>query len=276
MLPGWALALHPGGQVGGIAHGRVIHPQIVPDAPHHHRTGVEADAHLKIPARNPSLTFSLYSARAFLNGQGRMAGPLGMVLVGQGRTEQGHDPVAGELVDGPLILVDLIHQDPKAPVHDLVHFFGVELFGEGSEAGHIGKEHRDQFTLAFYEDLQVSGFYRLNVWGCRIEGGRNLFPLSLQSGAGLGRIRRRIFCLWRFLPRNQDITVLSLPRILRRTSRPPGFQTDTWGTASSASLGEEYQFKQNGLEKKFPLSSRNEYEGSRITMLGIDFYLWSK
>ena len=42
-----------------------------------------------------------------LDGQGRMAGPLGMVLVGQRGTEEGHHPIAGELVDGALVAVDL-------------------------------------------------------------------------------------------------------------------------------------------------------------------------
>ena len=50
-----------------------------------------------------------------------------MVLVGYRGAEQGHDPVAGELVDGPFIFVDLIHQDLETPIHNLVDFFRVQL-----------------------------------------------------------------------------------------------------------------------------------------------------
>ncbi len=67
-----------------------------------------------------------------------------MVLMGQGGTEQGHDPIPGELVDGALIPVDLIHQDLEAAVHDLVDFLRVQLLGEGGEVGHIGKEDGHQ------------------------------------------------------------------------------------------------------------------------------------
>ena len=41
--------------------------------------------------------------------------------------QKGHDPVAGKLVDGPFILMNLIHQDLEAPVHDLVDFFGISF-----------------------------------------------------------------------------------------------------------------------------------------------------
>ncbi len=48
-----------------------------------------------------------------------------MILMGQRRSEQCHNPIAGELVDGALILVDCIHQNFETPIHDLMHFFGI-------------------------------------------------------------------------------------------------------------------------------------------------------
>lgn len=48
--------------------------------------------------------------------------------MGNWSTKQGHDPVSRELVDGSLVFVDLIHQDLKASVHDLVDFLRIELF----------------------------------------------------------------------------------------------------------------------------------------------------
>jgi len=78
-----------------------------------------------------------------------MAGPDGMVLMGQGGAEEGHDPIAGELVDGPLVAMDLLHQDLEAAVHDLVDLLGIQLLGEGGEGGHIGEEDGDELALSF-------------------------------------------------------------------------------------------------------------------------------
>ena len=39
--------LEPRGQVGGIADRRVIHPEVIPDFPHHDQPRVQAKAHLQ-------------------------------------------------------------------------------------------------------------------------------------------------------------------------------------------------------------------------------------
>ncbi len=140
--------LHPGGQVGGIAHGGVVHPQIIPDGAHHHGAGVEPDAH---PEIDPVVSLYLLTVgdQGLLNGQGRMAGPLGVIFMGDGRPEQGHDPVAPELADRALEAVDFIHQDPAAAVHDPVDVLRVELLRDGREPGHVGEHDRHQLALPF-------------------------------------------------------------------------------------------------------------------------------
>jgi hypothetical protein len=70
--------------------------------------------------------------------------------MGEGRTEEGHDAVPGELVDGPLVPVDLVHEDLEARIHDLVDLLGVELLGEGGEVGDIGEKDGDELSLTFY------------------------------------------------------------------------------------------------------------------------------
>src|SRR5262249_33115818 len=50
--PGPRELLHSGGEVGGVADRRVIHTQVVADAPHHHGARVDPDPHLK---RRPTL-----------------------------------------------------------------------------------------------------------------------------------------------------------------------------------------------------------------------------
>ena len=84
-----------------------------------------------------------------LNGQGRRAGPLGVIFMGDGGPEEGHDPVAPKLADRALQTVDFIHQDPAAAVHDPVHLLRVKPFRQGSEAGHVGEHHRHQLALPF-------------------------------------------------------------------------------------------------------------------------------
>ena len=138
---------HPGGQIGGIAHGRVVHPQVIPNGPHHHRAGVEADPH---PEVDPVLPPHLLPVgdQGLLNGQGRVAGPPGVILMGDRRPEQGHDPVAPELADRALEAVDFIHQDPAAAVHDPVDVFRVQLLRKGRKPGHVGEHDRYQLALA--------------------------------------------------------------------------------------------------------------------------------
>jgi len=115
------------------------------------RAGVEADAHPKVDAVVLRQLVPVVR-HGFLDGQGGMAGPLGVILMGQGGAEEGHHPVSGELVDGPLIAMDLLHEDLEAPIQDLVDLLRVQLLGEGGVMGHVGEEDGDLLSL------------RLNRW----------------------------------------------------------------------------------------------------------------
>ena len=77
-----------------------------------------------------------------------MTGSLGMIFMGNRGTKKSHDAITGELVDGALIFVDLIHEDFKSTVHHLVDFLRVELLRHGCVIGHISEEHRHQFALS--------------------------------------------------------------------------------------------------------------------------------
>ncbi len=59
--------------------------------------------------------------------------------MGHRRAKQGHNPIPGKVINGAFISVDLIHQDLKAAIHDLVDFLGIELLGDGCIIGHICK-----------------------------------------------------------------------------------------------------------------------------------------
>ena len=62
--------------------------------------------------------------------QRRVAGAPRVVLVGDRRPEDGHDPVAGELVDGALEAVHGVGEDREEALHDLAPLLGVLLLGQ--------------------------------------------------------------------------------------------------------------------------------------------------
>ena len=113
-----------------------------------------------------------------------MHGPPRAVFLGHGRTKQGHDAIAGVLVDGALEAVHLGGEQSKAVVHDLVHHFRVKVPGQGHEAGRLGEQHRDLLAFPFQraargENLlrQVCGRVRarhacltVRRHGCRLWG----------------------------------------------------------------------------------------------------------
>jgi hypothetical protein len=70
-----------------------------------------------------------------------------VVLVGDRRPEDGHDPVAGELVDGSLEALDRFGEDREEALHDLAPFLRVLALGKVHRAAHVGEQHRDLLAL---------------------------------------------------------------------------------------------------------------------------------
>ena len=70
-----------------------------------------------------------------------------MVLVGDRGAEDGHDPVAGELVDGALEPGHGVGQDREEALHDLAPLLRVLLLGEVHRAADVGEQHRHLLAL---------------------------------------------------------------------------------------------------------------------------------
>ena len=68
------------------------------------------------------------------------------------RTEEGHDAVAGVLVDGPLEAVDAVGEDLEEAVEYAVPFFRINLLRQLHRALHVGEQHGDLLALAFEAD----------------------------------------------------------------------------------------------------------------------------
>jgi hypothetical protein len=67
----------------------------------------------------------------------------------QRRTEQGHDPVAHDLVDGPLIAVDGLHHVFEDRVEQLASLFRIAVGEQLHRALQVCEEDRDLLALTF-------------------------------------------------------------------------------------------------------------------------------
>ena len=72
----------------------------------------------------------------------------GVILVGDRRAEERHDPVSRELIHGALVAVHRLHHAVEAPVHDLVQLLGIDPRRQGRESGDVGEENRHLLALA--------------------------------------------------------------------------------------------------------------------------------
>ena len=81
-----------------------------------------------------------------------------MVLVGEGRAEERHDPVAHHLVDGALVAMHRLHHPLEHRVEELARLLGVAVGQQLHRALEVGEEHGDLLALAFEGALEVRIF----------------------------------------------------------------------------------------------------------------------
>jgi hypothetical protein len=109
---------------------------------------VDADANLEVEAaRHPQLVLQL--AQLAPHVERCVAGALRMVLVCDRSAEQGHDAVAGILIDRALVAVDAVRQHLEEAIQDGVPLLRIEPPGELHRPLHIRKEHRHLLALTF-------------------------------------------------------------------------------------------------------------------------------
>ena len=146
-LAGLGELLHALRQADRVADRGVVHGQVLADRAHDHLAGVEAHADREA---EPLLAAELrrVGGELLLQVKRRVAGALGVVLVGDRGAEQRHDAVAGELVDRALEAVDALAEDREEALHDLPPLLGVASLGELHRAHHVGEQHRHLLALA--------------------------------------------------------------------------------------------------------------------------------
>src|SRR5215471_1953599 len=131
-----------------LAHDGVVHLQIVADRRDDDFSRVEAhpdrDLH---PVRPPNLV--CIPGDGLLHPEARITGAYGMVLDGEGRAKERHDPVAYNPVHGAFVAVHglyhaIEHRVEEKPLRGL----GVTIRKQLHRALDIGKQHGDLLALA--------------------------------------------------------------------------------------------------------------------------------
>jgi hypothetical protein len=122
----WRELLHAGRQVRGLPHGRVVHPQIAADRAYHDIARVDPDADLHFSALRAAKLIGV-APHDLLHPQSGIAGPHGVVFMGERRAKKSHDPVAHHLVDRALVVMDRFHHPFEDRIEYLASFFGVSV-----------------------------------------------------------------------------------------------------------------------------------------------------
>ena len=131
-----------------LADGRVVHVEIAADGAHDDLAGIQPDADLQVHAVGIEDALGM-ALHPLLHAQRRVAGAHGVILVGEGRAEQRHDPVAHHLVDGALVVVDGLHHVLEDRVEELARLLGIAVGEQLHRALEVGEQHRHLLALAF-------------------------------------------------------------------------------------------------------------------------------
>jgi hypothetical protein len=72
-----------------------------------------------------------------------------MILVGERRAEERHDPVAHDLIHRTLVAMDSLHHVLEYGIEDLPGLLGVAVGQQFHRAFQVSEEHGDLLALAF-------------------------------------------------------------------------------------------------------------------------------
>jgi hypothetical protein len=76
-----------------------------------------------------------------------------MIFVGNGRAEERHNPIAHDLINGPLIAMYRGHHALEHRVEERARLLRIAVSQQLHRAFEIGEEHRDLLALAFQGGL---------------------------------------------------------------------------------------------------------------------------
>ena len=139
--------LHPRREIRHMTDRRVFRMAAGLDRPHHHFARVDPHAGFN---RNLALCAQTVgiATQLLLHRQGGVQCSLRMVLVRDGRAEQGENPVAGGLRDIAAVAMHRRHHKLQHRVDDRARLLGIEIAHQLSRALDVGEQRGDGLTLA--------------------------------------------------------------------------------------------------------------------------------
>ena len=144
--------LHARGEMRGLPDGRVVHVKVAAHRAYHDLTRVQPDADLDVHAMGVTRVFRI-ALDQVLHPERRVAGPDGVILVGERGAEEGHDPVTHDLVHGTLVSVDGLHHPLEHGIEDVPGLLGIAIRDQLHRALQVREEHRHLLALAFERGL---------------------------------------------------------------------------------------------------------------------------
>ena len=113
--------------IGGVAHGRIVHAQVVPNRTDHDHAGVKTHPDGEFSPLGLILTTIVGMELASEFQGGEYSAP-SVVLMGNRRPEECHEAVPQELINGAFIAMDGAQRQLKKLVQDAMHGLWPELF----------------------------------------------------------------------------------------------------------------------------------------------------
>jgi hypothetical protein len=132
--------------VRGLAYRGVVHAEVAADGADDDLARVEADTDLDQYAFDSSGLLRVPLHR-LLHPERCVTGTDSVILVGQRRAEQGHNPVAHHLVDRAFVMVDGLYHSLEDGVKDLPRVLWIAVGQQLHRALEIGEEHGDLLAL---------------------------------------------------------------------------------------------------------------------------------
>jgi hypothetical protein len=150
-----------------LADRRVVHVQVAADGADDDLARVEPDPDLHVDAVRAA-RLRRVALHELLHPERRITGAHGVVLVGERRPEERHDPVAHHLVDGALVAVDGLHHPLQYRVEQLPSFLGIPVGEELHRALQVSEEHGHLLALAFQRALRGEDLVGQVLGGIRV------------------------------------------------------------------------------------------------------------
>ena len=100
------------------------------------------------------------AGHGLLHAQRRVAGAHGMIFMGNGRAEEGHNPIPHHLVDGALVAVHGLDHALQDRVQQLSGLLGIAVGQQLHRSLQVGKQYGDLLALALQGTAGGQDFFR--------------------------------------------------------------------------------------------------------------------